>query len=122
MSVDQRLRVEARSAQGRTVLELHGELDLAAAPLLAEEIERSQTGSQAVVLDLQNLHFIDSAGLRVILAAHDRAHSTHQDFAVTPGSEQVQRLLKIAGVGDHLRTVASADEPIPPTGRSPDDA
>ena len=115
MSVDQRLRVEARSAQGRTILELHGELDLAAAPVLAEEIERAQADAQIVVLDLQNLEFIDSAGLRVILAAHDRAHGAQREFAVTPGSEQVQRLLKIAGVSDHLKVVTSADEPIPRT-------
>ena len=120
MSVDQRLRVEVRSVQGRTVLELHGELDLAAAPILAQEIERSQAESKAVVLDLEDLHFVDSAGLRVILAAHDRAQSARLDFAVTPGSEQVQRLLKIAGVGDHLRTVASADEPIPRADASPE--
>jgi anti-sigma B factor antagonist len=116
MSVDQRLRVEARAAPGRIILELHGELDLAAAPLLADEIERSQAQAQAVVVDLEDLHFIDSAGLRVILAAHDRAEGSDRDFAVTPGSEQVQRLLKIAGVSDHLRMVASADEPIPHPG------
>jgi anti-sigma B factor antagonist len=115
MSVDQRLRVEARSAPGRTILELHGELDLAAAPVLAEEIERSQARAGAVVLDIEDLQFIDSAGLRVILAAHDRAQGAGRDFAVTPGSEQVQRLLKIAGVSDHLRMVSSAGEPIPGT-------
>jgi anti-sigma B factor antagonist len=113
MSVDQRLRVEARSAEGRTVLELHGELDLAAAPVLAEEIERAQAEAQIVVLDLEDLDFIDSAGLRVILAAHDRANGAQREFAVTPGSEQVQRLLKIAGVSDHLTVVAAADDPIP---------
>jgi hypothetical protein len=32
---------------------------------------------------------------------------------VTPGSAQVQRLLKIAGVSDHLRMVAVAVDPIP---------
>jgi stage II sporulation protein AA (anti-sigma F factor antagonist) len=112
MSVDQRLRMESRTETDRIVLVLHGELDLAAAPILAEEIERAESQANALVLDLQDLHFIDSAGLRVLLTAHDRARDAGRDFALTPGSPQVQRLLKIAGVSEHLSTVESADAPL----------
>jgi anti-sigma B factor antagonist len=103
---DDRLRVEARVASDRVVLELHGELDLAGAPSLAREIERAESGSLSVlVLDLSGLEFLDSAGLRVILAAQERAVESNRAFAVTPGSAQVQRLLEIAGVSDHLLTI-----------------
>lgn len=90
---------------------LHGELDLVGAPLLQAEIENPETDSSAlVVLDLEDLRFIDSAGLRVILAAHERSQRLGQAFALTRGSQQVQRLLSIAGVNEHLRIVESADE------------
>jgi anti-sigma B factor antagonist len=93
------------------VLGLHGELDLLGAPLLQEEIERAEGGtSGVVVLDLEDLEFIDSAGLRVILAAHEHAQQQGQAFALTPGSEQVQRLFAIAGVSEHLRIILSPDE------------
>jgi anti-anti-sigma factor len=93
------------------VLDLHGELDLLGAPLLQEEIEKVEADAPGlVVLDLQDLQFVDSAGLRVILAAHERSRQNGQEFALTPGTEQVQRLFTIAGVNEHLRIILSADE------------
>lgn len=93
------------------MLALHGELDLLGAPLLQREIEGAEIESHGiVVLDLEDLQFIDSAGLRVILTAHERAHQNGQELALTRGTEQVQRLFAIAGIGEHLRIILSADE------------
>jgi anti-anti-sigma factor len=79
--------------------------------MLQQQIEHAEIdASGLVVLDLQDLQFIDSAGLRVILAAHERAQQQGQGFALTPGSEQVQRLFVIAGVSEHLRVILSPDE------------
>jgi anti-sigma B factor antagonist len=110
MTVDERLQVVTRHEADRVVLELHGELDLAGAPLLAGEIGRAESKApRLLVLDLENLEFVDSAGLRVMLAAHQRAAERGAEFALTPGTPQVQRLLTIAGVGEHLQTLASSD-------------
>lgn len=109
--VGEHLRIDVRSEPDRVVLELHGELDLLGAPALEEAIEDVETSSPAIlVLDLQDLQFLDSAGLRVILAAHERSQQQVWEFAITRGSEQVQRLFTIAGVGDHLRIIASPGE------------
>jgi anti-sigma B factor antagonist len=105
------LGIDIRREPDRVVLGLHGELDLLGAPLLQEEIENVAVDATGiVVLDLQDLQFIDSAGLRVILAAHERSQQHGQEFALTRGSEQVQRLFTIAGVSKHLRMIASPDE------------
>ncbi len=93
------------------MLSLYGELDLASAPILESEIESSDlAGAAMVVLDLRELRFIDSTGLRVLLAAHERSTERGQEFALTPGSEQVQRLLSITRVSEHLRIMTSPDE------------
>ena len=93
------------------VLCLSGELDLASAPILESEIEGSAVaGAAIVVLDLRELRFIDSTRLRVLLAAHERSTERGQQFALTQGSEQVQRLLSITRVSEHLRIMASPDE------------
>ncbi len=111
MSSDEHLRIEARTATDRVVLELQGELDLLSAAKLQEQIERAATDERGIlVLDLHGLEFVDSAGLRVILAAHERTLERGREFALTRGSEQVQRLLAIAGVEDHLRIIDAADE------------
>jgi anti-sigma B factor antagonist len=109
--VGEHLRIDVRNEPDRVVLELHGELDLLGAPSLESAIERVESGMPAIiVLDLQDLQFVDSAGLRAILAAHERSREQAWDFALTPGSEQVQRLFTIAGVGEHLRIIGSPGE------------
>jgi len=93
------------------VLVLHGELDLASAELFHSEFERADIGAAPmVVLDLEGLQFVDSTGLRMILSAHERASERGQEFAITPGSPQVRRLLTITRVGEHLRVIDSPNE------------
>jgi anti-sigma B factor antagonist len=110
-SAGEHLRIDVRSESDRIVLALHGELDLLGAPLLQQEIERVELDTPGiVVLDLQDLQFVDSAGLRVILAAHERSQQQGRELALTRGTEQVQRLFTIAGVNEHLRIIISPDE------------
>ena len=93
------------------MMSLRGELDLASAPLLQAELDSSQIASASMlVLDLEELTFIDSTGLRVLLTAYEHSRERGQEFAVTQGSPQVQRLLSITGVGEHLRIIAPGDE------------
>jgi hypothetical protein len=46
----------------------------------------------------------------VILAVRKLCAEREQELAVTPGSPQVERLLTVTGVADHLRTIATPDE------------
>jgi anti-sigma B factor antagonist len=111
VAADKHLEIDLRSEDDRVVLELHGELDLVGAPMLQREIEAAAVEqAPMVVLDLDDLQFIDSSGLRVILSAHERARERGQGFALTRGSQQVQRLLAIAGVSGHLTVLASPDD------------
>ena len=111
MAAQPHLSVETRIEDGRVIITMEGELDMANAPGLQSAVEsRELADAGTVVLDLQGLTFLDSTGLRVILAAWERCRARGQEFAVTPGSAQVQRLLSITGVGEHLRTIASAGE------------
>ncbi len=111
MGAQDQLQIDLRRDGDRVVLSLAGELDMANAPALQKEIEGPQlVDAKTVVLDLQPLTFLDSTGLRIILAARDLCWRRGQEFAVTPGSQQVQRLLSVTGVGEHLRTISTPDE------------
>jgi anti-sigma B factor antagonist len=111
MGVQEQLRIGVRHEADRVILSLDGELDLATAELLRQAIEGLDGEDEAmVVLDLHELRFIDSTGLRGVLSVLERCRERGREFAVTPGSEQVQRLLSVTGVAEHLRTLASADE------------
>jgi len=113
MGVAEQLEVEVRQAPDRVVLALVGELDMASAPLLQSALESAELDSkQLVVLDLSELEFIDSTGLRVILAMRKLCSERGQELAVTHGSQQVERLLSVTGVGEHLRIIDAADSPL----------
>jgi anti-anti-sigma factor len=103
--------MDVRLERDRAVLALYGELDLASAELFDSEFESAEIGgAPMVVLDLEGLQFVDSTGLRMILSAHERARERGQEFAITPGSPQVRRLLTITRVGEHLRVIDSPNE------------
>jgi anti-sigma B factor antagonist len=111
MAVPGELRIDMRRTHDRLIVSLSGELDMASAELLQRTVEGEALKDGAmVVLDLQQLQFIDSTGLRIILAVRERCRERQQEFAITPGSQQVQRLLSVAGVAEHLPTIAPADE------------
>jgi anti-sigma B factor antagonist len=111
MGVADQLRIEVRHDPDRAIVVLAGELDMASAEVLQGVLEGGEVqGGAMLVLDLQQLQFIDSTGLRSILTAFERCKERGQEFAITPGSQQVQRLLRITGVAEHLPTIAAPDE------------
>ena len=83
-------------------LVLAGEIDSYTAPELADLLAKHQ-GVDAV--DLRDVTFIDSSGLRVIVEAHQRRAEEERVLVLRSPSQAVQRLLEISGVAGHL-TVA----------------
>lgn len=111
MGVAEQLRIDSRNEQGRLVIRLDGELDMASAPLLQAALESAEKDpASALVLDLERLRFMDSTGLRIILWARERWRSHGHELALTAGSSQVQRLLAVSGVGERLRVISTPDE------------
>ena len=85
---------------GRAVVVIRGELDLATAPDLEAAIKSRLDDGQDVVVDLRELEFMDSTGLRVLVAAHGRVEGTQQRFLIVrplPGAS-IERILAVAGV------------------------
>jgi anti-anti-sigma factor len=111
MAVQQHLQIAVRHEGDLCVLHLDGELDLASAPLFQEELDsQGVRACTRLVLDMRDLRFIDSTGLRIIFSAHAHALERGQEFAVTRGSEQVQRLLTITRMGEHLRVIDAPED------------
>jgi anti-sigma B factor antagonist len=108
--VEDDFQVQVRTTDGATVLAVIGELDLSSSGELEEalaQLDGSDTG--LVILDLREVDFMDSAGLAVIVRAHQRAESAGRPFGVVQGSAQVRRLLSLTGV-DGQMTVAKTPE------------
>ena len=89
---------------------LSGELDMAAAFKLETELDGllAAPDTQAVVLDLAEVTFIDSAGLGTLLAIRDRAKQLGIDLEIARVSDRVQRILDATGLGDISRAASGA--------------
>lgn len=91
-----------RTERGRTVvLALTGELDLATAPQLTEAAADVPAGAQLVV-DLAELEFMDSSGLRVLMNLDLRARREGWELAVARPQDAVMRLLELSNVRDRI--------------------
>ena len=89
---------------------LSGELDLASAARLEDELKSIEGSNPGViVLDLQALSFMDSSGLRTLLAADSRARERGGRLVIVRGDERVQRVLRITRLDERLEIVDSAD-------------
>jgi anti-anti-sigma factor len=82
---------------------LSGELDLATAPTLEVELEGAR-GAHAtlIVLDMRELEFIDSTGLRLILQAHRRSPG---QLLILGCPERVLRAFALCGLLELLTFV-----------------
>jgi anti-sigma B factor antagonist len=76
---------------------------MSSAPLLEATVRRSCTdASEAIVLDLSGLTFMDSTGLRVLMVAKELCAKHGCELQLVPGPAQVQRLFEITGVLEQL--------------------
>ena len=91
----------------RVVVTIRGELDLATAPELETALLERLDAGQEVVLDLRELQFMDSSGLRVLVTAHARAADGGPRFAIVRplAGTEVAKILDIAGVQQQLHVV-----------------
>jgi anti-anti-sigma factor len=90
-------------SDGQHALVLRGELDLSVVSQLEGAIDAACEGSDRdIVLDLSQLTFIDSAGIRAILAANEHCRKIRRHFAVVPGPSNIQSVFELTGVAEQL--------------------
>ena len=84
------------------IVEISGELDLHESARFEEQVSATLTDVATIELDAGRLTFIDSAGLQALLAARAGARERGIVFRFTAVSEQVARVVEVAGLHDLL--------------------
>lgn len=95
-------------------IELFGELDLATTQAVETELRLGERSpAQRIVLDLDRLTFLDSAGLRLLVIATRRSDANGDRLRIRPGSDPlVQRVIAITGMNEYLRFEESDASPL----------
>ena len=96
------LEIGVLTAGEQSTVRLEGELDLVAAPEVTSMLEGVAAQSAALLLDIEGVTFMDSAGLRCVLMCERICRDAGVAFRLTPGSPRIRRLFGIAGLLDWL--------------------
>ncbi|MBV8220918.1 MAG: STAS domain-containing protein [Solirubrobacterales bacterium] len=96
-----------------TTIKLAGEFDSATCDELVSRFEAAipTLGGRELVIDLGDVTFIDSAGMRAIIAVERRAGEEGVPLRLTRPPQDVIELLQITGVTDRVGLQPHGDEP-----------
>ena len=87
--------------EGAAILNVSGRLDTTTAPVLESSISETTGTCEALVLDLADLEYISSAGLRAILKAQ-KTMSEKGGLKLVHVSETIMEIFEITGFSDFL--------------------
>jgi anti-sigma B factor antagonist len=92
-----------RSEDGRTVVELHGDIN-AAAQQRMEGVQASLDGGEgvALVLDFHDVDYINSTGIALIVGLLARARATSQGVVAYGLSEHYHQIFQITRLSDFM--------------------
>ena len=96
------LELRSERNDDEQVIALAGELDLDGAQRVREALQRAETDNvRRIVLDLSDLEFIDSNGIRLILEADARSRSDGR-LELIRGPGPVHRVFELTGIVERL--------------------
>jgi anti-sigma B factor antagonist len=100
--------VTRRRANDAVVVVPVGEIDLATVDQLQAEVDAAAGEAKQVVLDLREVSFIDSAGLRLVVQSSRSLEAGGGTLTVVRGPREVQRVFDLVGLDGR---VAMLDQP-----------
>jgi len=94
---------------GTTLVAVAGELDLHRVPALADALHAA---AGHVVVDLQEVRFLDSTTLALLVREHRRRQAVGLELTVRVGEQTPTTVFAITGI-DRILTLRSAERPSP---------
>ena len=79
-----------------------GRLDTITAPELEKELDNSLDGVKQLIIDLKEISYMSSAGLRIILKAQKLMNSLHGSMKITGANAMIMEVFEITGFADIL--------------------
>ncbi len=95
------LNIEKKPNGAELTVALTGRLDTTTAPELEKELKASLGGVSDLVIDMNALEYISSAGLRVLLSAQ-KIMNRQGDMKVVNVNETIMEIFEVTGFSDIL--------------------
>jgi anti-anti-sigma factor len=104
--------IEAEPDGRRVVLRVRGDVDIATAPALRQRLAEAIASCEGVVVDLDEVGFMDSTGLGVLVAAHNRAASGGGRLVLARPQRLVRNALRLVQVDTVIDVYDSLDDAV----------
>ena len=95
------MTIEIKKKQEETIIEIAGRLDTITAPALDKTINEDIADAKNLILDLKELEYISSAGLRVLLSAQKK-YGKLGYLKVINVCEEILSVFEMTGFADIL--------------------
>ena len=95
------MTIEIKKNSEQTIIEVAGRLDTTTAPALDKKINEDANDAKNLVLDLNGLEYISSAGLRVLLSAQKKMQKVGS-MTVKNVCPSVMEIFEMTGFADIL--------------------
>jgi anti-sigma B factor antagonist len=114
--VERELKVEVEftsgSADSGPRVRVSGEVDIQTSPLLDGELQKLlDQGVSSILVDLDEVTFLDSTGLSVLIAALKRCQASGGELHLVSPRSNVRRVLEITGLTDTFHVVSEDEGP-----------
>jgi len=104
------LTVEVRHEQGCTIVTAAGEIDISTVAPLRERLLEVVTSGAPLVVDLEQVSFIDSVGLAVLIGAAKRAAAYGGSLQVACALPKIRQLMHLTGLDCRIPLARTLDE------------
>jgi anti-anti-sigma factor len=105
MEGEQEFEVTRRAAAGIAVVAPRGEIDIVTIDEVYAAIDAAREQANQVYLDLREVTFIDSAGVRLVVEGVRTLHAQGGELVVVRGGPEVHRIFDLVGLDTHVRMV-----------------
>ena len=97
--------------EGISIFKLNGRLDSNTSPALEKKLVSAiENGTRNMVIDFENLDYISSAGLRIILKTTKDLKRTEGNIVLCAMQDYVREVFEIVGFDTFLPIFATVDE------------
>ena len=106
------MEITTREQDGITIIDISGRLDASNSKEAESTILAAEGEGSKVILNLENLEYISSAGLRVLLLSAKKARAGHGKFCIVSLTESVMDVFEISGFSAIFEIADSVEEGI----------
>ena len=93
------MNIEMRELKHVSVVKVSGRVDSSTAPELEKSLQGLMDSNRnQIVMDLQEVDYMSSAGLRVLVAVHKATKKNGGGLSLAQPSERVKEVLDLAGL------------------------